>query len=695
MAGEIKASPRNQTLGKVADKLARLRDLANKYEILPQVPLLGGTGIGDLLMGQAPEEVSNWSYGNAPMQVPEMTRIPQMKTGRAAPVADALFLGADVGALGGLAASLGRRGLSEFVGSAGRMAAPGPVPQLGVIKPKGGNWEDLQVQRAVGNLKRPGLNDKGLENLRQRAGQGTLDRYMQENATNYALNSWIDKTLQKYVRNEMATPEDPVRLLAERGITHRPGGTDLNFDEFETLDWISDETEMARQLAGFPKEGMAKSPIAKAWENASDDVIWSRTAGELAGDLYPKAGLGEKTYLEAMPWLSKVDPNTPVYSAGNLGGEYLGFNHLLDELANATNPDSGLPADLLLKYESLPKVTVPQAVERVAKINEWRAKQKAEADAARAMNPATQVFKEYPDAGYKWVELKEPKDLPEGWRQLPSGDYEMPDGMITSKGFGERVLADALKYEGETMGHCVGGYCPDVIEGRSRIFSLRDAKGMPHVTVEVGNKSLIHDFDKTSDLLEFVAGRVDRDELQEAAEEIGFDTADEYLGALRDNYGKYIGDPYEVLNDLSQTLGPKSREALDKLYSTEENIVQIKGKGNAKPKDDYLPFVQDFVRSKDWADIGDLENTGLIDIQEPGTLMRKMRNFGLSDVDFIDRFNQAVDRNPQGPRYMNEAELKSFLGLDEPPQNFAQGGLVTQYDPARIETLVSQLMDEQ
>lgn len=449
MAGEIKASPRNQALGKVADKLARLRDLANKYEILPQVPLLGGTGIGDLLMGQAPEEVSNWSYGNAPMQVPEMTRIPQMKTGRAAPVADALFLGADVGALGGLAAQLGRRGLSEFVGSAGRMAAPGPVPQLGVIKPKGGNWEDLQVQRAVGNLKRPGLNDKGLENLRQRAGQGTLDRYMQENATNYALNSWIDKTLQKYVRNEMATPEDPVRLLAERGITHRPGGTDLNFDEFETLDWISDETEMARQLAGFPKEGMAKSPIAKAWENASDDVIWSRTAGELAGDLYPKAGLGEKTYLEAMPWLSKVDPNTPVYSAGNLGDEYLGFNHLLDELANA------------------------------------------------------------------------------------------------------------------------------------------------------------------------------------------------------------------------------------------------------KPKDDYLPFVQDFVRSKDWADIGDLENTGLIDIQEPGTLMRKMRNFGLSDVDFIDRFNQAVDRNPQGPRYMNEAELKSFLGLDQPPQNFAQGGLVTQYDPTRIEALVSQLMDEQ
>jgi hypothetical protein len=47
------------------------------------------------------------------------------------------------------------------------------------------------------------------------------------------------------------------------------------------------------------------------------------------------------------------------------------------------------------------------------------------------------------------------------------------------------ALADALKYEGDMMQHCVGGYCPDVAEGRSQIFSLRDEKGRPQVTVEV------------------------------------------------------------------------------------------------------------------------------------------------------------------------------------------------------------------
>jgi len=49
----------------------------------------------------------------------------------------------------------------------------------------------------------------------------------------------------------------------------------------------------------------------------------------------------------------------------------------------------------------------------------------------------------------------------------------------------DESLAESLKYEGEVMGHCVGGYCPDVASGRTKIFSLRDKRGEPHVTVEV------------------------------------------------------------------------------------------------------------------------------------------------------------------------------------------------------------------
>ena len=44
-------------------------------------------------------------------------------------------------------------------------------------------------------------------------------------------------------------------------------------------------------------------------------------------------------------------------------------------------------------------------------------------------------------------------------------------------------VEDALKYEGEMLAHCVGGYCDDVADYGSRIFSLRDRSNIPHVTI--------------------------------------------------------------------------------------------------------------------------------------------------------------------------------------------------------------------
>ena len=45
------------------------------------------------------------------------------------------------------------------------------------------------------------------------------------------------------------------------------------------------------------------------------------------------------------------------------------------------------------------------------------------------------------------------------------------------------------------------------------------------------------------------------------------------------------------------------------------SIKQVKGKQNLAPKDEYLPFVQDFVRNSplgtDWGRVEDLINTGL------------------------------------------------------------------------------------
>lgn len=578
MPGQLKASPRNQALGALADKLSRLKELGNKYQVLDQVPLLGGTGLGDLFLGQGPEEVSNWSYGNAPMQIPEMTRIPQMKKGRAESLADAVFMGADIGGLGALAGALGSKGLRNVASSASRVGPKSLVPQVGAIKPKGGNWVmDLKADRGVDPS-----NQKAISNhLKPRA----TDNKSQ------AINDWVDNTLIKYFKNEMGTPEDPIRELADRGILH--------FQFPEQTDFTDYYLKPQRKAAGFPEEGFAKSDLGKRWESESDDAIYEDDLN-LLKRYYPSV-------VPNNPWLEKTGSEPTLYALRTDKPEKLGFKHLIDELANAVNPESGLPRDLLLKYDALPRVTVPQAVERVAKINDWRAKQKIEADLAMATNPATQLFKEYPDQGFKWVELR------------PNAELDP----------GHRALREALKYEGDTMGHCVGGYCDDVVAGDSKIYSLRDAKGQPHVTIEVAPKNRLESFDFEQEAY----NQVEREWLRSHPRG-SFDENDDFMLEVM-----------ERSSDLASEWN-KKQAAIEQ----DPRIVQIKGKANKAPKDDYLPFVRDFVQSGKWSEVNELDNAGLI---------------------------------------MKDGQ---FIIPDPEPDGFAEGGLVRSYNPEEIDQIVAQLI---
>jgi hypothetical protein len=309
----------------------------------------------------------------------------------------------------------------------------------------------------------------------------------------------------------------------------------------------------------------------------------------------------------------------------------LGFDHLIDELSNALNPASGLPAHLQFPADRLAKVSVPQAVERVSQINAWRAAQKAEADAIRANNAATRLHKEYPDdpRGLRWVQLqKQGDDLPEGWSRLEATDtYIDPSGKHHTKHPSEQTLADALKYEGDTMGHCVGGYCDDVASGRTQIYSLRDAKGQPHVTVEI-NPSTAYD-----DVLEAYPDMVPDSKAHKQA-----------IAEYQERY------PEE----------------------STPRIVQIKGKQNKKPNDEYLPFVQDFVKSGKWSDVGDFHNTGLIRAADQDAMVRAALTGKPIGID--EGYTAAKRIGERHPYFTQDELLEAFKG--EFPDKFAQGGPV-------------------
>ena len=130
---QIRPTPRNPVMGGVADFVRGVRDLANQYEIKDFVPLLGGMGVGDLLLGKSPEELEEWAYGNAPMRIPEMSNVPMVKTGRKEQLADTLFLGVDAAGLGKGAGMAGKALARETGEQLNRAILEGTGPLASVV----------------------------------------------------------------------------------------------------------------------------------------------------------------------------------------------------------------------------------------------------------------------------------------------------------------------------------------------------------------------------------------------------------------------------------------------------------------------------------------------------------------------------------------------------------------------------------
>jgi hypothetical protein len=428
------------------------------------------------------------------------------------------------------------------------------------------------------------------------------------------LGNWLERTLAKYYKTDFGSPNDPLRELAERGMHYDPEMTPERWQQSVNDSLMEDpigyftvprhENEIRAQFAGAP----------------GDFSSYSATDPVAAG-----------TLMQAAPWLRKQPVTDKLYGIQDT----LDLGHFVDEMNNAIQPEgSGLPFDLAVRPESLDRMTFAQAAEHVGKINRFRAKEMERVALGNLDSPAVQTFKEYADdnpMGLRWTELKAPDPeggLPEGWQMSPDRDgFLSPEGefFYTYPGQGQYddALQQALKYEGDTMGHCVGGYCPDVMEGRSRIFSLRDAKGEPHVTVE------------TAPVLTGISGDI--------------------LNQMEPGIWDKIvseGGHYDTFDWLKNNRPDLLARFDDR--PTEE-IIQIKGKQNRAPKDDYLPFVQDFVKSGKWSNVGDLGNTGLVKLPDGRYITQQQAEEVLSGVHPSYRISpNDISRIGQGDSWWSE-----------------------------------------
>jgi hypothetical protein len=325
----------------------------------------------------------------------------------------------------------------------------------------------------------------------------------------------------------------------------------------------------------------------------------------------------------------------------------LGFKHITDELANAMNPESGLPANLLLTPDEVASMGMEKAARHVIEVNKWREEQMGVANALRAQKSIS-LYKDYStipgktepnQRGLQWLELKlMPKD-------------DTPESMVKAK----EALADALKYEGEVMGHCVGGSCPEVESGRSRIISLRDAKGEPHVTLEVGQPIKNFGADAETFLQENPGNITQR---------LGFDV-DDYRYA-RENTFRFNPSTEEFNRFLTTT--ENTPEFKQWLETQPEAILQIKGKGNNRPPDSYQPFITDFIASQQWFDVGDLQNTNLVPLKP--MMLKNAQDRG---------FNPQIVTTIRDKPYITKEEFNRLQDLFGGMNKFAAGGEVTDF----------------
>jgi hypothetical protein len=709
--GSMRAQPQNAALGSIADFLKqtysprRTQQMQGTMEFLG-VPALARTA-ERLSYGQP---ITNINKANVPM-LPDDT-------------AEAAMLVAPP------LASLAKRVGTNLVQTAPAVArdivqnVTSPLKSY-AVKPKGGNWYPAQgtrdsVTMSVNPIKRNPDVISG-DMINQAAGEDLWSKmvdmdvyqypssWLRENrpdvlnnllgAEKGAVNKWLDTKLEKYIRNDMGTPDDPVRLAHEQGYSHIPG-------EAEELGmWLPEDVAAMRVKAGYPEEGFAvkkhadagypenmevNSRKAEMWEALSDAEITSQPAGALIksfrlAEEFSDASNGNKTLLRMKkdnPWIEKLDPQTPIYKIDRPMdlNENLGFKHMADEIENMLDSESGLPAALRLTPQQLDKVTMKQMVEKVDAVNKWRAEEAAKAELGDMMSnltatprlqiPETQLsFVKEP--GMKWVDI--------------------PD---TVEGEGMKLCTTI----GRQAGWCTQGddLAKSYGSGTNRLTTLLDAEGRPHAQAMISKaKSIDQAYN------DLIRGDVDITDLPEIFTPVQQKSLNKFLES-----DGFDGEFTTALYWIEDNFPEAHKKLLSKKEVAPEDIAELKPVGNtfnsgqaseyAKRDPQYQAKITDsvlkFLNAGEWGKVKNLDIYGVTDLKDPGSVQSAMIDI-LDQVPPRDRpalFNQAVDLNPEANRFMSRSQFREFIDPDfNKQQGFAQGGSVSVYDPTKIDEIIN------
>jgi len=551
------------------------------------------------------------------------------------------------------------RGALEQGGLPREMAlAMGANTQSNIIKPVGGNWKPDSVSRALRSLKAPVNPDELLKNLDYLRENGIgyvsrdaalLDERLNNNYQSLlrdkALDQWVDTNLTNYITKQMGTEKDPIRLLADQGITHYADEDAMRRALSTSYDQFA-RNRKVRKNFDMPVDPMAQTSLGRTWEEGIDDLMGMN-------NIHLAKNYGNSVIREKNPWISKLDPETKLYGMDRLMTGQMNFGHIMDVLKEDL-------ATGRLSPEDLKNVSMDRAVRRTHEYNLERAKAIEDAQAKKLEGMT--IFKEYPE-GFRWVQLDKPGQFAaesdamghsvRGY-EPPMGhpDYVQGSGNAGSESYG------------------LGGW--DAIKrGDAKVYSLVDKSGRPHTTIEVGRGNDAQAFfDAHKDYLDNPVTRRDLSMMVDPDLDIPLDTQRvTAMKQLLDEMGVQYGDVPEA----------------------PPHINQIKGKGNRTPNEQYLPYVQDFVKSGKWSQVNDIDNSGLIQhsgryFTEPELIeaAKKYGRMGVQDVPWeVARQRHIEGGIPEDKALENWIEaFKEGRGkLEFPPEGMKRGGVVVSKNP--------------
>jgi hypothetical protein len=434
-----------------------------------------------------------------------------------------------------------------------------------------------------------------------------------------ALNGWVESRIGNYIRRDMATKDDPFVKAVDEG------------KKLHLLEELGDIKPMAglakrRDKQGFPAWGSAKTPLGRKLEKQIDSSMWSEDIGDVdTYNMHP-----------SMQSFKDTNPNMQIYSPGSRIADRMQFPKLIEGMEDMLtqrrysaygDTSTPIPEEYQLTPEKLQGLSPVDASEKVGLFNQWRDKER-QVQAAQYLDKYGNTYKKY-DNGRKWIAMD---DLAEEPKQ-----------------------AELVQQAG-----CLGGWCTKEESfamnngsGENRLHILFDDKAVPRVQLTVTKKEA---------------------------------NADDFITQLEyDDFNSFVKQ-YGDVNQMRSFFIESTPEfqTWERTQGNPERITEIKGQFNKAQlaKDPnlnkYLKEVQDFVKSKDWGAVANLDGINMIDLDDYiPTLSRglnpEQRNQLRAFMMDLNNGSRYADKY-EGENILREASMRAFRPLSPPGR--ATGGMV-------------------